>query len=447
MKKQKIFISLMLLFTTAFAQAQWEVQLDLQNFTPLDRIFFLDENYGWAIGGSIIEPPGPYFYTTDGGQNWYLSNDWMDLWGTDIVFVNPDTGFIASGNGIIYKTINGGQNWTGIQTPATQDVMRLFFVDESNGWATLGQYSEGNILHTENDGTTWELQKVFISNTSIVDAMFFLNDSIGYGSGIIFDYVNDNTYTAIMKTQNMGFSWDTIYFSENTFYSISDIYFDDTIVGWAVGSKATQDYLFLNTEDGGETWNEKVLPELKNWYGMPVEESIIYSIQFVNDTLGWLTCQDEYGAGYIVLTTDGGETWQQQFVNYNFNEPVYDICMVDNKNGWAVGGDYVYHTNNGDTIIVVGIGENPQGCDLITIAPNPCNGNTVHLVPGRPYNRPVEISIYDMTGSEVYKTDLQDLLNKQVIVLPVSISGSSLPLLLTIRDRQQIIFKQVILRQ
>jgi len=147
MKRLKLLF-LLLLFTTASTQAQWEVQLDVQNFTPLDRIFFLDENYGWTIGG------GPYFYTSDGGQNWYLSDHLLDIQGTDIAFINHDTGFIASKNGIIYKTVNGGQNWTDIQTPATQDVMRLFFVDENNGWATF-QYNSGYLLHTEDGGNTW----------------------------------------------------------------------------------------------------------------------------------------------------------------------------------------------------------------------------------------------------------------------------------------------------
>ena len=186
-RKWKVVVSLLisLLLITTYIQAQWVVQLDNQSFTHLDRIHFIDENYGWAIGGATIGGASPYFYTTDGGQNWYLDPSWWpeDHWGTDIVFVNHDTGFIAAPNGIIHKTVDGGDNWAHIQTLATHDVIRLFFVDENNGWATLGQYSEGNILHTEDEGSTWELQKVFISNTSVVEVIFFLNDSIGLGGG------------------------------------------------------------------------------------------------------------------------------------------------------------------------------------------------------------------------------------------------------------------------
>jgi len=392
MKVKFIIIPIILLFTTAFAHAQWEVQLDLQNFAPLYRVFFLDENYGWAIGG------GPYFYTTDGGQNWYLSDDWWDIQGEDIVFVNTDTGFIASSFGIIYKTINGGQTWTGIQTPATQGVMRLFFVDENNGWATLNNFTDSSqIIHTTSGGNTWYPQQIFEINTSSVLPIYFLNDSVGYGGGGYYDIENDDSYCSIVKTKDKGETWEIIYLSQNTFYSICDIYFRDTVIGWAVGQKNSSNaYLIINTENGGETWEEKTIPELTTWYGTTVEASSIYSIQFVNDTLGWLTCQDEYGTGYILLTTNGGEMWQQQFVNYNFFEPIYDICMVDNSNGWAVGGDYMYHTSNGDTIIVVGIGENLQVHDLVKIEPNPFSESIQLHIPDEFYV--LEMFITDIAG-------------------------------------------------
>ena len=108
--KQLKLLFLAMLFTTGHLQAQWQVQLDVENFTHLDRIFFLNDSLGWTIGGATIGAGSPYFYTTDGGQNWYLSEDWWDVIGTDIVFVNPDTGFIASANGIIFKTVNAGQD-------------------------------------------------------------------------------------------------------------------------------------------------------------------------------------------------------------------------------------------------------------------------------------------------------------------------------------------------
>ena len=365
--------------------AQWEVQLDLQNFTWLGNIHFIDENRGWAIGGN--GHGSPYFYTTDGGENWYLDDDWWNIQGTDIVFVNPDTGFIATQDGIILKTINGGETWTDIQTPATQDIMRLFFVDENNGWATLGSYSDGHILKSENSGDSWEILYPAIDGTQ---SIYFLDSNIGWLASWLGPPL---AYGVILKTNNGGDNFITQY-NCSTHKYFEDICFFSEQIGWAVGQKSSiNTYFIIKTEDGGETWEEDTLPVLTNWYGSSVEACIIYSIQFVNDTLGWLTCADENSNGYILLTKNGGEIWQQQ---YNYLQPIFDIQMLNVDTGWAIGGDFIHYTTNGDTIIIVGVEENLQEKNLIRISPNPANDKiTVSL----PFNfETVNLRIFDMEG-------------------------------------------------
>jgi len=200
MIRSKLLIFFLLAFSWS-VKAQWEVQLDVQNFCILDRVFFLDENHGWAIGG-------PCFYTTDGGENWDLYEDWWDIRGHDVAFVNHDTGFICSNDGVIFKTINGGQNWTEIQTPATQDVMRLFFVDENNGWATLGQYNEGYIIQTENSGDNWELQNVFYNSFYTINEIYFLDEKFGWTAGLSYTVYED--YNTIKRTTDSGENWITL---------------------------------------------------------------------------------------------------------------------------------------------------------------------------------------------------------------------------------------------
>ena len=69
----------MLLLTINFnLHARWEIQLDNQNLCHLDRIHFIDQNYGRAIGGATIGCVSPYLYTTNDGEQWYLGDDWMN---------------------------------------------------------------------------------------------------------------------------------------------------------------------------------------------------------------------------------------------------------------------------------------------------------------------------------------------------------------------------------
>ncbi len=367
------FLLLFLFFTAGYARAQWEIQLDVEGFTFLDRICFIDSLNGWAIGGTTIGSGGPYFYTTDGGENWYLDDDWWDVAGGDIVFVNRDTGFIATQHGKIYKTTDNGQTWDTIHTPATQDVIHLFFVDENNGWATLGSYSEGKILHTIDDSDNWELQSFIESVNANIESLFFINEDEGWGGG---DYSTGGIdYSVIKYTNDKGENWIEKYISTTQYYWFQDIFFTDTLQGWVVGQKSSiNTYLLLHTEDGGETWTEQTLAE--NSYGSPTRANCVF---FVNDTVGWVGTGEPWfpGNGSIYLTTDGGENWnlQQEFYDYG----IFDIQMLNQDTGWAVGGNYVYHTTNGDTITITGVNENRISDGLFTISPNPSLGIfTVH---------------------------------------------------------------------
>ena len=376
-------------------QAQWDVQLDNQNFTSLERIHFIDENYGWAIGD-------PYFYTTDGGQNWYLDPNWWpeEHWGKDIVFVNHDTGFIAARHGIIHKTVDGGNNWTVIQTPATQDIMRLFFVDENNGWATLDNFIDSSqVIYTIDGGDNWFTQRVFAINLSYIRPIYFINDSVGYGAGGYYDVVNDDSYSSIVKTQNKGETWKISYLSQNSFYTIGDIYFRDTLMGWAVGEKTSSNvYLILKTGDGGKTWTEQTIENTH-------EPGSVNCVYFVNDTTGWIgvgkqLLTDPYGA--IYFTDDGGENWQLQ---QEFHKAVLDIQMLNCDTGWAVGADYIYCTTNGDTIIINGINESSKGTDFFTVTPNPTNG--VFKIKTNHQLSIINYQLTDITGKVVYKAHLR----------------------------------------
>jgi len=376
--KKLTSLLIFILLATGYTQAQWEMQLDLQNYTYLDRIFFLNENLGWSIGCASIEGMTPYFYTTDGGGHWYIDDQWMDIMGDDIVFVNPDTGFIATQNGVIYKTTDGGQSWTGIQTPATQNVIRLFFVDENNGWATLKNQNDAfQLVHTMDGGDNWFTQQVFEINTSGLLSIYFLSDRIGFGGGGYYDIENNNEYSSIVKTINKGETWESIYLTQNTFYAIYDLFFFDTITGWAVGGKPSMQYLLMHTDNGGETWEEHTIESTYDLYS-------INCICFVNDSTGWIGGAVELGYGIIYFTNNSGENWHLQQMFY---EPILDIQMLNSDTGWAVGGGYIYHTTNGDSIYVENVNENKLIKNLFTFFPNPTNGiitiKTPHSLTGK----------------------------------------------------------------
>jgi len=330
-------------------QAQWQEQLDINFSAYFKRIHFIDENYGWA------QATGPYFYTTDGGENWHQKYSSM---GNDIVFVNTNTGFLAANNGIIRKTIDGGNTWIDITTPTPYDIEKLFFIDENNGWA-LG-CDEGKVLHTSDSGDTWEFQQVFDINNGNVSTIFFIDSSTGWAGG------TGSEHAKINQTINGGNSWDNIYYYAYPLL-FNDIYFINPLKGWVVGETNSGYPMIMYTIDGGENWSWDVeLPELDK-YGSSSADSVgvIYSIQFINETDGWLTCAGLEGHGYILITTDGGVTWQQQ---YACLFPILDICIIDENHAWATGGDFVHFNSD---IYYIPIGVDEYFTQNIKISPNP----------------------------------------------------------------------------
>jgi photosystem II stability/assembly factor-like uncharacterized protein len=383
--KHKFTFFLMLIFASANSYAQneiWETQLNAHNITYLDRIYFLDENYGWTICG-------PYFFTTDGGENWYLDPNFWDNSGTDIVFINQDTGFIAGATGSILKTTNGGQSWIPIQTQATQNVIKLFFVDENNGWATLGQYSEGNILHTIDGGNSWVLKSVFYHCYDNISNIFFVNENTGWVAGCA--YNTGNNYVAIKKTINGGESWETLDSLNNLSNFYMGIYFSDFSNGWIVGSYYNR-YLIRHTQDGGLTWTEQTLPN--NSSGTPTQANCVY---FADDTTGWIGTSGP-GGGAIYFTNDGGQNWQVQQL---FSQAVFDIQMLNRDTGWAVGSGFVYHTTNGS--LITNVIENQATEKQFKITPNPVT-NTFHIETNSAIScENCQLEITNITGNSILR--------------------------------------------
>ncbi|MDX1591206.1 MAG: YCF48-related protein [Balneolaceae bacterium] len=113
-------------------------------------------------------------------------------------------------------------------------------------------------------------------------------------------------------TQPENSNWITL--DTGTSAELNDIFFIDENIGWAAGNNA-----LIKTEDGGDNWT---------LYNMPYS---IWQLTFVDANTGWAATSN----GFILHTTDGGETWSEQ--GDNFNTCLVSIDFVSNQTGWVVG--------------------------------------------------------------------------------------------------------------
>jgi photosystem II stability/assembly factor-like uncharacterized protein len=118
--------------------------------THLYSVFFTDLNTGFAAGGGNEQ----IFKTTDGGNNWTLQS-WSSSQAhvRGISFPNANTGYVVSrsgfGNGWILKTTNAGTAWYYQNHPPVAFFESVCFVNPFTGWA-VGSY--GTILKTTTGG-------------------------------------------------------------------------------------------------------------------------------------------------------------------------------------------------------------------------------------------------------------------------------------------------------
>jgi|GEM_PF-6246554 len=176
-----------------------------------------------------------------------------------------------------------------------------------------------------------------IINTNITVPFGFLNgDSTyfwrvgaynAYGNG----YFSERSFTIILPswfTQNSG-----------TNYVLNNVFFVDSLKGWIAGGDPYQ-YVFLNTSDGGNHWNQQTLP---GWNGTA------YDVFFADQNTGWVMGS----TGYIRKTTDGGLSWVSQSCSYGYY--ILSIFFTNTETGYFAGGYHdfqqatIYKTTDGGT--------------------------------------------------------------------------------------------------
>lgn len=192
----------------------WVVQFTHIN-DSFTSIFFVDSFNGWATSRYVHQ-------TTDGGENWIQRTDIPFTFSTDVYFQNLDTGWVArrsSFNTSLFKTTNGGLNWTGI--PAILGASSIYLFPDESHWMVAGSVVSNIILYktyiTYNAGNNWidlsnDVPTGFSGFSAITDIIGYAGGSIG----LILRY-DDTTYIPVKlisfegRTQNnkIILTWQT----------------------------------------------------------------------------------------------------------------------------------------------------------------------------------------------------------------------------------------------
>jgi photosystem II stability/assembly factor-like uncharacterized protein len=249
-----------------------------------------------------------------------------------VFFINSNTGFVCGPSGRVYKSINGGVNWslsnTGISA-GNGTLNSVSFTDENNGTIVA---NSGSIFVTNDGGKFWSLETSPTSK-NLLKVRYFGNDRVAVGefgtiitnTGSGWTNVNTRTRSDIKGVSGSaisdvhvcgggGFirnnkSGSSNYFNfENNpmMANLTDIYFYDNNKGWAVSSL---NGVIIYTTNGGTNWS---MPT-----GATVSLSWVVKTGASGNFLGNNLCQHPTDrntfycvfGGQVSVSRNRGETW------------------------------------------------------------------------------------------------------------------------------------------
>ncbi len=297
---------------------QTSFQTLLNGSTNCKHIQMFDTNVGVINTGYVLGK------TLDGGDSWsYLKAIVTSNFSSSgeypekVYFFDANLGIYGSNSGNVFKTINGGLNWTRMSLNNSEEVYQVICVSATKYFVSVGEnssYGPGKIYVTNDGGATWQ---VSLTNNYQIHALTFLDLNNGYALDVL---------GKLFKTSNGGISWTNIQISSSCNYQWRHLSFTDINHGWAMN--VCND--IFKTTDAGQTWS-------KVYTGNQIIDAS--NLQAIDDQ--HVFCN--YKHQQFIKSSDGGNTWVANNFPNNIGGSGGAIYALDN-NTIFVGAEGVFKT-------------------------------------------------------------------------------------------------------
>lgn len=155
-------------------------------------VFFESSTKGWIADAYSVRR------TNDGGNTWslpnYISNNGFSI--NSVNFSSATNGNLATGEGEIYHTADGGITWSikysaPISNPISLNPKSIYFISENEGWAVgRGSFDDGingqnlsTFLKTTDGGKTWQENPEYYSFGNGLKSISFGSANNGWAIG------------------------------------------------------------------------------------------------------------------------------------------------------------------------------------------------------------------------------------------------------------------------
>lgn len=376
----------------------------------LSEISIADANVAWAYaydGATTTNTIRAITKTTDGGATW-TAIDPITLSGginvgmSEILAIDANTAWAVAystgiGNGGIWKTIDGGNNWVkknsnSMYSNGTSFPNLLYFFDANSGFCQGDPVNgEFEMYATSDGGETWTPISGANIDNPLAGEYGYVHGYVTAGSTVWFTTNKGRLY----RSNDRGTTW-TAHQTPLSDFGGADhsgtVAFKDDNEGWLVANNS--DVLTLyHTTDAGDTWT-----------AMTPTGNVFSDVDYIPGAylISVGASQNHTGSSYSL---DGGATWTDI-------DAVQHTCVsfLDINTGYS-GGFSSQANNKGIFKYVASASIADSKIEGLHVYPNPATSVINISLDKTNIN---SVSIYDITGQEVYS--LNDLDKKQLKV-------------------------------
>lgn len=284
-----------------------KIQNSIWDGMCFNRVDFIDDLNGCAVGGHHYGQSGFIMITDDGGKSWMETTPIDCEYLEGVEYIDSTTVWACGRDGCLLKSLDGGKTWTDMYS-SYNSFYDINFYTDSIGVLLAGH----NALLSFDAGNSWDSTVYIGSSSSLRSLMSWEeNKSIAVGFN-----------GAINKTLDGGSSWENLGCSMTA--CIYQIGYLSTMNGFAITNQTDKGRL-IRTYDGGYSWE----------YDTILQQSVIYNMWVKDESCYFLNKDNQ-----MIKTLDGGQNWE--WISLPDNSPSFSgIHFVSENTGYLCSDEGV----------------------------------------------------------------------------------------------------------